>query len=48
MLVRMWRKREHASVAGEIANWYNSGNQSGSSSEEHTSYALTDKWILAQ
>jgi hypothetical protein len=33
MLVRMWRK-EHSSIAGGIASWYNhSGNQSGDSSE---------------
>jgi hypothetical protein len=32
MLVRMWRK-EHFSIAGAIASWYNSGNQSDGSSE---------------
>jgi hypothetical protein len=26
-------KEEHSSIAGGIANWYNSGNQSGGSSE---------------
>jgi hypothetical protein len=26
-------KEEHSSIAGGIARWYNSGNQSGDSSE---------------
>jgi hypothetical protein len=34
MLERMWRKRDHSSIAGGIANWYNhSGNKSGGSLE---------------
>jgi hypothetical protein len=29
-------KEEHSSIAGGIANWYNSGNQFGGSSENWT------------
>jgi hypothetical protein len=32
-------KKEHSSIVGRIASWYNhSGNQSGSSSENWTEY----------
>jgi hypothetical protein len=34
---KVMEKKEHSSIAGEIANWYNdSGNQSGGSSENWT------------
>jgi hypothetical protein len=33
MLLRMWSKREHSSIAGGSANLYHSGNQFGSFSE---------------
>jgi hypothetical protein len=42
MLSRMWRK-EHSSIAGEIASWYNhSGNEFGSSSEKLDIVLLED------